>query len=394
MGRRSYLISLFFVLGILFIDSNGLLHGKRSTKIKNHNQNNINKIINRGKELKHEIRAQYKKIFKSIRGNVPRSNLAPPIDIKNTKKIIKHNTVPGKRELKQTFAYVREKYQLRIGLSTTSRRLSWVYKNEKIEVKLMIRKRTTSVKNYTWYLIANEKGEEGFIPNVLLSKRPVKKNDKIKRIKVKVMFVNAYSGLNMRTKPNSYARKVVLIPNKSKIRVLSRSNRKEKISKYNDHWYKVQYYNDKGWVYGAFLNKKVKTEVIIADGKYTIPIKGRISSNFGYRIDPLTKRRGSFHTGMDIVAPKGSPIKAAQGGVIYFSKWGGGYGKLTIIQHKNNFFTYYAHQSRIRVRKGQKVKKGTRIGDVGTTGRSTGPHLHFEVRRGKAAVNPNKFMRF
>ncbi len=116
------------------------------------------------------------------------------------------------------------------------------------------------------------------------------------------------------------------------------------------------------------------------------PVKGTLTSTFG-------KRRGRRHEGIDIGAPKGTPIVAAADGKVMFSDWGPtGYGLMVIIKHKNHLTTVYAHNSKNWVRKGMRVKKGQRIASVGSTGRSTGPHLHFEVRNDTHPRNPLKYL--
>ncbi|MCD6119274.1 peptidoglycan DD-metalloendopeptidase family protein [bacterium] len=117
------------------------------------------------------------------------------------------------------------------------------------------------------------------------------------------------------------------------------------------------------------------------------PVAGRITSGFGYRIHPIYKRR-KFHTGIDIGAPYGTPIKAGGDGKVIFADWRGGYGKCVIIDHGNKIATLYGHMSKILVSKGQNVKAGSIIGKIGSTGLSTGPHLHFEVRVNGKPVNP------
>ena len=121
------------------------------------------------------------------------------------------------------------------------------------------------------------------------------------------------------------------------------------------------------------------------------PIMGRITSPFGWRQHPITKRR-DFHTGVDIKANRNDPIKAAGSGKIAYSGWMGGYGKVIVIEHSNGQSTLYAHCSSLLAGKGANVTSGQLIAKVGTTGRSTGPHLHFEVRNGKSPVNPIKYL--
>ncbi len=118
---------------------------------------------------------------------------------------------------------------------------------------------------------------------------------------------------------------------------------------------------------------------------------GRYSSQFGYRRDPFT-RRVRLHSGSDIAAPRGTPVYATGRGVVVFAGYDGDYGRLITVDHGNGIQTRFAHLSKLLVKEGQQVEPGDRIGSVGSTGRSTGPHLHYEVRvRGKA-VDPRKYL--
>ena len=153
-----------------------------------------------------------------------------------------------------------------------------------------------------------------------------------------------------------------------------------------------------GYIPNSYLQRtkpsvqEPEPETVTSSGSFMMPISGRITSGFGGRIDPVTKKKGSFHRGIDIAARRGSAIKAAGGGVVVKAEYAGNYGKLIIIEHKKNIFTYYAHQSKFKLSKGSQVSGGSVIGYVGTTGKATGPHLHFEVRKGKKAINPKTFI--
>jgi murein DD-endopeptidase MepM/ murein hydrolase activator NlpD len=116
-----------------------------------------------------------------------------------------------------------------------------------------------------------------------------------------------------------------------------------------------------------------------------------ITSGFGYRRDPFNGR-GAMHAGIDFKGATGSPIYAAAGGRVTHAGWKSGYGQAIEITHGNGMLTRYAHLSRIDVRVGQPVSAGATIGGLGSTGRSTGPHLHFEVRINDRAVNPRPFL--
>ncbi len=123
------------------------------------------------------------------------------------------------------------------------------------------------------------------------------------------------------------------------------------------------------------------------------PTWGRISSPFGWRRHPITGRR-DFHTGIDIAGRniRGRAVYATATGTVSFAGYRPSYGRLIIIEHGYGFTTYYAHLSRIRVQSGQQVEKGDLIGNVGSTGDTTGPHLHYEVRVWGEPADPRKYL--
>lgn len=118
--------------------------------------------------------------------------------------------------------------------------------------------------------------------------------------------------------------------------------------------------------------------------------KYRLSSKFGNRFHP-TLYRWRFHGGVDMACPKGTEIYTPADGVVVKSGWNGGYGNYIKVKHGNGYETVYGHLSKVSVKKGQKVKKGDVIGKVGSTGRSTGAHLHYEIIKNKKRVNPERF---
>lgn len=123
------------------------------------------------------------------------------------------------------------------------------------------------------------------------------------------------------------------------------------------------------------------------------PLEGRlrVSSPFGPRLDPFTHAQG-FHSGMDFPEPLGTPVYSAGAGTVTYAGWMRGYGNLIEIRHEDGLRTRYGHLSAILVAKGETVTTGTEIGKIGTTGRSTGPHLHFEVRRDGKPTNPQAYL--
>jgi murein DD-endopeptidase MepM/ murein hydrolase activator NlpD len=129
-------------------------------------------------------------------------------------------------------------------------------------------------------------------------------------------------------------------------------------------------------------------------GEFSWPTPGytRITSEYGYRIHPILKTK-RMHTGIDIGAPAGTSIKAVDDGTVIFAGWLGAYGNATIIDHGGGISSMYAHQSSISVKENQDVKRGQVIGKVGSTGWSTGAHLHFEVRKNGDPINPWNYLK-
>ena len=118
---------------------------------------------------------------------------------------------------------------------------------------------------------------------------------------------------------------------------------------------------------------------------------GFFSSNFGWRLDPFTGQR-TMHEGVDFVAEVGAPIKAAAGGIVVYSDIHAGYGNMIEVDHGNGLVSRYAHASKRLVKEGDVVMRGQKIGEVGSTGRSTGPHLHFEVLLNGMPQNPTRYL--
>ncbi len=144
--------------------------------------------------------------------------------------------------------------------------------------------------------------------------------------------------------------------------------------------------------FGASLARMSAMENALVRIPNTLPARLEfISSGFGYRVDPFTGG-GAFHAGLDFRGPIGAPIRAAAAGTVSFTGVKQGYGNCVEISHGNGLLTRYAHMSRIGARVGESIGPGSVIGAIGNTGRSTGPHLHFEVRIADRPVDPRPFL--
>ncbi len=130
---------------------------------------------------------------------------------------------------------------------------------------------------------------------------------------------------------------------------------------------------------------------LLASTPSIFPTRGWVTSDFGTRIDPYTAER-KMHQGMDIATPHGQPIQAPSDGTVVFIGTDGGYGKVLVVDHGYGVKTRYGHLADVHVRLGERVKRGDKIAAVGNTGRSTGPHLHYEVRVNGVPENPRKFI--
>ena len=144
----------------------------------------------------------------------------------------------------------------------------------------------------------------------------------------------------------------------------------------------------------ARASGSVNTSSKISGGKASLglslirPVSGTITSRFGVR----SNIRSSSHTGLDIAAPTGTPVKAAASGTVTFSGWKGSYGNMLVISHGNGVQTYYGHCSKLYAKNGQTVSQGDVVATVGSTGNSTGPHLHLEIRVNGTAYNPQNYI--
>ena len=120
----------------------------------------------------------------------------------------------------------------------------------------------------------------------------------------------------------------------------------------------------------------------------------KIISSYGYRRNPFTGRGAEYHSGIDIKGERGTPVKTTANGKVEVAGWYGGYGKCVIVKHENKLKTLYGHLSEITVREGDEIESGQVIGRLGSTGRSSGPHLHYEIIKDDEKVNPGDYINF
>jgi murein DD-endopeptidase MepM/ murein hydrolase activator NlpD len=140
---------------------------------------------------------------------------------------------------------------------------------------------------------------------------------------------------------------------------------------------------------GSSRNIFMRADLHVLPGGW--PVNGQLMDGYGHRSDPFSGE-GAMHTGVDIAAPVGTPVKATADGLVIHANWNGGYGRCVIVDHGNGYQTWYAHLSRMDVMEGEEIRQGEIVGRVGASGRSTGSHLHYEVRVSSTPVNPYRFL--
>lgn len=145
-----------------------------------------------------------------------------------------------------------------------------------------------------------------------------------------------------------------------------------------------------------YLERELKSYEEVLKRRATVPsiwpVAGELTDGFGGRRNPFGGSGSEFHTGQDISALSGTPVMAAAQGTVIFAGWQNGYGQIVIIDHGNGLTTRYGHLSGIDVEVGQQIARSQQLGRVGSTGRSTGPHLHYEVRLNDEPVNPRQYL--
>lgn len=205
--------------------------------------------------------------------------------------------------------------------------------------------------------------------------------------------------LSVRDEPSRYGTIIGRIRQGKSVRILERLNNWENLAGQRSVWVRIRYDNLEGWVFGGFLSTAGYTMSSDSlDKPFVLPLDPasyRRTSSYGPRRHPINGKP-SFHTGVDLAAAGGAPIYAAGDGVIELQNDNTGYGLLTVIRHENGLVSYYAHQRKRHKAVGDRVRAGELIGEVGTTGNSTGDHLHFEVRSNynDTHFNPDHYVPF
>ncbi|MEM7180917.1 MAG: peptidoglycan DD-metalloendopeptidase family protein [Spirochaetota bacterium] len=252
-----------------------------------------------------------------------------------------------------------------------------------------------------WAYISDHKKVRGWVFSYYLASSPkhdVEKEDKKqKQKKGEEKFVKL-DKLTLYQLPIALSQQQGKLKKNAKVKIVKVNPRYETLEGIRSQWVYIERIGkpkQKGWVFGGFLKDSKKKQK--KDKVFGLPIKKgqfKVTSKYGMRY--LFKKR-KFHTGLDLYGFKRQQtfIYAVADGKVIVCRRVGNYGKLTVIQHDNGLVTYYAHQSVLFIREGAIVEKGESIGKVGSTGKSTGPHLHFEVRNGygKKHFNPQTFLK-
>jgi murein DD-endopeptidase MepM/ murein hydrolase activator NlpD len=339
-------------------------------------------------------------------------------DIKTTDQIHTSKKVPPRE-----YAYLLDDVVYRSEGKIGSPALGKCVFGEKVEILLQSEEmETVDGMSGPWLLVRRAGGEEGWIFSRYLSgDRPGK------RIRKEIVpppvveapaekkgagaFYAYVAGADvlMRTSGSSAGSVMGRFDFAERIEVLEQSNQMETIGGKKRPWFRVRRSDGaEGWIFGGFLQKKAPGRPMAGEGvgagdasvppagsrEFAVPTTGKVSSRFGYRVHPVTKKAQSFHSGIDIFAPRGTKVNATADGVVKTASYNNnGYGNLIILEHEKELSSYYAHLEKVLVSQGQRVKKGDQIGTVDSTGMSTGNHLHFEVRRGGKAMDPDEFLR-
>jgi len=365
--------------------------------IRKDSQNKTDTVKDESNKKVQQILARFAEFRNDLEKIKPGLNIKIPIDTKRGGKmrIIDHPELPGVPEFKKAFAIVTEDYKLKTWHSDSdSQNLDKVRAGDKVEVLMVVNPRTTET-TFGWALIRTAAETEGYIPQKYLKNVPEEAIPSTAKKENKYVFVS--TGLRMRSEASLAGEFLVLVPYEAQVVVTNYSKNKDTIDGLTDVWAETSYGGKTGWLFNAYLRpvgvKPQPEPPQINPSGFTMPVGGRITSKFGPRIDPVTKKAGDFHRGIDIAAASGTEIKAAKEGEVFENSKNAYWGNYIIVKHAGNVFTYYCHQSKTKSPKGAKVGSGDVIGYVGRTGKATGPHLHFEVRLGGDPKDPLQYVK-
>ena len=236
------------------------------------------------------------------------------------------------------------------------------------------------------------------LPGLKFYKYRVRKGDTFWKILTKLSLdIDTLMTINNLTSPNDVIPGLTLyIPNMRGI-ILKGSSRKQIDATLKKNKVAPQYvlganritnFNRKYLFIPCGKISNLERSLFLGSG-FSFPIvKGKRSSGFGRRRNPFNRKKNQFHSGVDIACPIGSKVRAARHGKVVYTGTKGNYGRLIVLKHEHGYSTYYGHLSRILVKKGDTIRRGRLIAMSGNTGRTTGPHLHFEVRRKNSPINP------
>lgn len=416
---------VMMLLAVVFVLSSGVTAQEFLRKQLDQNKNMVTEQYRSDKEKKEAILRKMREFIGEINGRLgrdTRTRIDVPLDINAVDEIkdTTHFHTP-QRVPDPVYAYINDDA---ITFATPGIRSQVVGKlgfGEKVEV-IVRSEGSDTVNGVTapWVLVRKASGEEGWVFGAYIQDAVPGKKLKAETaavvkespapVKAPAKKFYAYimdDDVRFRTGGNTSSGVLGKFDFAEKIEVLAQSKEMDTIDGKRRPWFMVQRANgEQGWVFGGFLQKKKPVRPATAvtpdtpainqesKGAFSVPLIGKRTSNFGYRVHPVTKARGSFHKGIDIYAPTGTEVKATAGGVVVKAEFNrNGYGNLIVIRHDKEISSYYGHLQKILVRAGQNVQKGAVIGAVDSTGLSTGPHLHFEIRKGDTAMDPDQFLK-
>lgn len=388
----------FVRLGLLIIVTSCQAFAVELEDLRKQSKSKTDQVLDESNKKREKLLARFAEFQKDLEQLKPGLGIQMPVEGRNAAKIrlVDHNELTGIPEAKKVYAIVTQQYKLKTWHSESdSQNLDTVKPGDKVEVLLMVNTREANAPKFGWVMVRTASGSEGYIPQMYLKNIPEQATVSTAKKEKKYVFIT--TGLRMRSEPTLAGEFIALVPADAEVDVLRYSKSKDTVDGLKDFWAEISYGGRTGWVFNGYLRavgqKPPPEPPSVNAGGFTVPVDGRVSSKFGPRIDPVTKKSGDFHRGIDIVAPVGEPIKAAKDGDVFESSTNKWWGHYIIIKHSGDVYTYYCHQSRKKSAKGQKVKTGEVIGYVGKTGKVTGPHLHFEVRSGKDPKDPLQYLK-